>query len=365
MSHGVCYIVGSFKSGGTETQLVELLRRLDRTRITPYVICLERRGGLLPEVEATGAEIRETGFDRLLSRRARASLRDLAGWIGQREIRIVHGFPFHGVLYGAMLKRLRPEVKLVTSEQAVYAPGGLRHRLGRHWYYGKVDQLTANCEAVKRALASRDRLDPDRIRVIYGGVDTDRFRPRRRKGTGGAIVGCVGRLHQDKGQDLLLRAAPAVIREAPDTRFRLVGDGPRREAIESLAASLGIEGSVDLLGDRQDVPDLLPGFDILVLPSASEGFSNAALEGSACGVPVVASRVGGNPEIVVEGETGHLFPRGDHQALAGRLLDLIRDPERARRMGEAGRRRVETIFPLSEMVRRHERLYEEILEGEA
>ncbi len=368
MRIGVLYVVGSFKSGGTETQLVEILRRLDRERFAPYVLCLEKRGTQLAEVERLDVEIRETGFRRLASLRAARAFRSLDAWLEERDIGVIHGFPFHGAFYGALLKRRRPGLRLMVAEQAIYGLSQARYRLGRRWYYRFVDMVTANCEAVRRAVAARDRIDPARIRVVYGGVDTERFAPgtaEPRTSGDRPVIGCVGRLHPDKGQLLLARAVPLVLSELPESRFLFIGDGPQRGELERLVGDLGIGSRVDLLGDRPDVPRLLAGLDLLVLPSTSEGFSNAALEGSACGIPVVASDAGGNPEIVVDGMTGRIFRNGDVRMLAGCILDLLREPGRARAMGEAGRRRVEAEFPLAAMVRRHEILYEEMVRGEA
>jgi glycosyltransferase involved in cell wall biosynthesis len=364
MRIGVLYIVGSFKSGGTETQLVEILRRLDRERFAPYVLCLEKRGAQLGEVERLEVEIHETGFRRLASLRALRAFRSLDAWLQKQEIGIIHGFPFHGALYGALLKRRRPGLKLMVAEQAIYGLSQARYRLGRRWYYRFVDVITANCEAVRRAVATRDRIDPARIRVVHGGVDTDRFTPgvAAPRGPGGLpVIGCVGRLHPDKGQLVLARAVPLVLAEIPESRFLFIGDGPQRGELERLIGDMGIGDRVELLGDRRDVPRLLAELDLLVLPSTSEGFSNAALEGSACGIPVIASDAGGNPEIVVDGRTGRIFRNGDARMLAECVIDLLREPGRARTMGEAGRRRVEAEFPLPAMVRRHEILYEEMM----
>ncbi|MBI3448540.1 MAG: glycosyltransferase [Acidobacteria bacterium] len=365
MTVGVAYIVGSFKSGGTETQLVEILRRLDRRRFTPYVLCLERRGGLLPEVEKLGVEVREMGFTRLASLRAWRSLRAQAAWMRGAKVRIVQGFQFHGALYGALLKRRCPGVRLIVCEQAIYGPNEARHRLARSFYYRSTDIVTANCEAVRRAVIERDGFDREKVVVIYGGVDIDRFRPAAPAGGEGPVIGVVGRLHPDKGQRLLVEAAPAIFRGLPRAKILLVGDGPQRGEIEARVRELRLDGRIELLGDRRDVPSLLAGMDLLVLPSASEGFANAALEGSSSGLPVVVSDVGGNPEIVEDGITGRVFRPGDAAMLASCVVDLLRDPDTARRAGAAGRRRIETMFPLAEMVRRHERLYDRILAGRA
>lgn len=366
MSAGILYLVGSFKSGGTETQLFELLRRLDRRRFEPSVLCIEKKGSLLPEVESLGVEVRDLGVSSILRPGSIKAFRRHAAWALERDVRIIHGFLFHGGLYGAALKARVPGASLVVSEQAIGGHEGRRHGLGRLLFASKVDVLTANCEAVRRFVAARYGTERDRIRVIYGGVDVRRFSPRRRSERGpGAppVIGCVGRLHPDKGQTVLVSAASAILREFPSARFLLVGEGPQRGEIEALIARLGIQASVEMLGDRRDVPEILAGIDVAVLPSTSEGFANAALEGLACGIPLVVSDAGGNPEIVTDRITGRVFPNGDASALAACVVEMLRDPDRAREMSEEGRRRVETVFPLEEMVRRHEELYEDLLGG--
>jgi L-malate glycosyltransferase len=366
VSVGVLFLVGSFKSGGTESQLVEILRRLDRSRFEPYVLCFEKKGGLLAEVERLGVEVREMGFDTLLSPTAWARLRGHAAWARAKGIRIIQGYHFHGSLYGALLKRRCPGAALIVCEQAIYGPANPRHRFARAWYYRHTDVLMANCEAVRRSVAERDGIDPAPIEVIYGGVDTGRFHPGPRGARhDGAVIGHVGRLHPDKGQMLLVEAAPRILGALPKARIVLVGEGPQRGELEARIRALGVGERIDLLGDRRDVPDLLAGMDLLVLPSASEGFANAALEGSSSGLPVVASDAGGNPEIIEDGVTGRVFPVGDAAGLAECVIALLSDPEVARKAGEAGRRRVERTFPLEEMVRRHEGLYERLLSGEA
>lgn len=363
MSAGVLYLVGSFQTGGTESQLVEILRRLDRSRFRPCVVCLERRGGLLAEVERLGVPVHEMRLGSLLAPRAWRALDRAASWARAREVRIIQGFLFHGGLYGALLKRRCPGTRLVVCEQSIHGFDARKHHLGRLVYYRETDVITANCEAVRRAVVARDGIGAARVRVVYGGVDTDRFAPRPRPaGAGpGPVVGFVGRLHPDKGPLLLASAAPRILAGAPGSRIVFVGDGPLRGEIEAAVRGTGAGGRVELLGDRRDVPELLAGMDLLVLPSAAEGFANAALEGQASGLPVVASDAGGNPEIVADGETGRIFPAGDADRLAACVVEILRDAAAARRMGEAGRRRVERLFPLAEMVRRHERLYDELL----
>jgi glycosyltransferase involved in cell wall biosynthesis len=363
---GVLYIVASFKSGGTETQLLEILRRLDRRRFRPFVLTFRREGGLLPLFENLGVEIFESRFDSLISARAARCFRDLGRWIDERSIRVLHGFHFHGSLYGALIKVMRPRVKLVICEQGLSGPAGWHIAAGRRFVYLTADVILVNCEAVRRVLVERDGLDPGTVSIIYGGVDTEKFlyRDSRVRANGsGPVVGCVGRLHPDKGQVVLARAASRIAESLPGVRILLAGDGPQRPEVERILDEEGARDHVDLLGDHRDIPHLLAELDLLVLPSMNEGFANAALEGMSTGLPVVVSDAGGNPEVVDHQVTGLVFRRGDPEALASAVVRICKDPELARSMGRAGRERVTSIFGVDHLVRRHEEMYSDLVSG--
>lgn len=195
---------------------------------------------------------------------------------------------------------------------------------------------------------------------IYNGIDTERFHPgdgRTLRADLGLredafVAGVVARLDPVKNLALLLRAVARLNAEEPGMVLVVVGDGPERAELEDRAGP-----GVRFLGERMDVPEILRALDLFVLPSFSEGISLTLLEGMATALPVVATRVGGNPEIVEEGVTGTLVPSGDETALAGAIAAYRRDPERRRRHGEAGRRRVKERFNLAGMVSAYEAVY--------
>lgn len=168
-------------------------------------------------------------------------------------------------------------------------------------------------------------------------------------------------LHPVKGQIVLARAAARILAAIPGARTDLAGEGPQRAEVESVIGMEGVGERLTLLDDRRDIPELLSGMEILVLPSMNEGFANAALEGMSAGVPVIVSGAGGNPDAVIDGRTGLVFPRGDHEALAEEVISLCRDPESAGRMGDAGGRRVLGLFGIHSLVRRHSHLYEGLI----
>ena len=206
--------------------------------------------------------------------------------------------------------------------------------------------------------------------TIHSGIDLAHFRSVqvdaavKRKELGlppdGAIVGTVGRLVPIKGLEWLLKAAPQVLAQFPQACFVIIGDGPLLGELRQLTSKLGIGLRVVFLGAREDVPECLAALDLFVLPSLNEGMGRVLLEAMAVGLPVVATRVGGIPDIVPDGTTGLLVPPRDDRALAEAILILLRDRSRRAAYGEAARRHVDGRFDVETMVRNIERLYDEV-----
>lgn len=225
------------------------------------------------------------------------------------------------------------------------------------------------------------RIKPPKIRQIYNGVDTDRFRPAGEgtgvlppdltsaDGAGRIVFASVGRIAAVKNHELLVRAFGILVRQQPNGRERLrlaiVGDGPLRARVVELARELGIDTLCWFPGVRDDVAAILAAIDVFVLPSLNEGISNTVLEAMAAARPVVATDVGGNPELVEHGKTGYLVPSDDADALAAALGRYCVTDGLIREHGEAGRRRVCERFSLSRMLDDYQRLYEEALAAAA
>jgi sugar transferase (PEP-CTERM/EpsH1 system associated) len=214
-----------------------------------------------------------------------------------------------------------------------------------------------------------------RIAQIHNGVDDLRFHPSpgaRALVAGGPfadlslfIVGTVGRMQAVKAQTHLAHAFVRALQMQPRQRERLrlimVGEGPLRAQAQAILDAGGAGQLAWLPGERADVPDVMQGLDCFVLPSQAEGISNTILEAMAAGLPVLATDVGGNAELVLHGETGELVPPGDVQAMAEGLLRMANDPARATAMGRAGRARVERHFSLPAMVAGYRSLYQRLL----
>jgi len=247
-------------------------------------------------------------------------------------------------------------------------------RVGAHaanrWLYRRVDHLIAVSASVLEQyepLFRSGALDRDRVSVVQSAYLPDRFNPgidghgvRRELGLGDAVplVGVVGRLVADKGQDDFLRAAAIVLRRRPESRFLLVGTGSRAAELQELAAGLGIAPAVRFLGFRDDVPAITAALDVSVLPSIDCDASSAVLkEALACGVPAVATSIGGAAEILRDGETGLIVPPRDPARLAEAILTLVDDPARAREMGRRGSEDVARRFTPERLTAETLRIY--------
>jgi glycosyltransferase involved in cell wall biosynthesis len=210
--------------------------------------------------------------------------------------------------------------------------------------YRLADRVITSGDAVA-AIVRAAGVPPERVAAIGPGLDTTRFHPgvsgaavRAELGLAGPVVGLVANIRGSKGHDYFLEAARAVLAERPDTRFLIVGDGIGFDDVRRRVQDLGLEGAVVMTGFRRDVPEVMAALDVLVLPSIrSEAMSQVIPQALALGTPVVGTTVGGTPELVRDGETGRLVPPADAPALAAAVLDLLRDPARARTMAGRGR----------------------------
>ncbi len=201
------------------------------------------------------------------------------------------------------------------------------------------------------------------VDVIPYGVDLERFSPRKHEGDGPPVIGSVGRLSPEKGLKYLLQAMAVVVREEPQARLLLAGDGPERRALQRLASELGLADRIEFAGEvaHEQVPAILARMDVFAMPSTWEGFGVAALEAEAMELPVVASNVHGIPDVVEDGVSGTLVPPKDVGALSGALLRLLRDGEERRRMGLAARELVASRYSWTDCTRRMEALYDELV----
>ncbi|MGP8260220.1 MAG: glycosyltransferase family 4 protein [Acidobacteriaceae bacterium] len=230
----------------------------------------------------------------------------------------------------------------------------------------KYARVVAVSDEVRQRL-SKAGVRKENIRLVRNGIDLRPFDGAVASRRAGArakselMVGLVGRLAWEKGVDLFLEAAAEVLVEMPETRFKVVGEGPDREKLERLLDTLNIRESVTLLGRREDMPSVYASLDVMVSSSRQEGLPMAILEGMASGLALVATAVGEVPTVVVDGRTGMLVPAGDAGLLAAEILELLRDPGKRIRLGEAARQLIEEDYSAERMSADYLRVYEEAI----
>jgi L-malate glycosyltransferase len=370
----VFFLLDSLNVGGTETQAVELATRLDAKRYDVTLGCLRARGPLLDKLAGTAVSVREFypkgGMDSI---QGIYQMFRLAIFLRRGGFKVFHAHDLYANLLGVPAA-VMARVPVIISSQRDLAHLDLYKTRRRVWLRRLQNLSTAvltNAGAVRDAVLAENHFAPQKVRVIYNGVDLEKFSRGSRDRdwlTPGAQhenskwIVLVGNMLTDvKGHPWLIAAASAITREFPETRFVLVGDGDKRKDFERQVAELGLDQYFLFLGRRNDVPRILACCDIGVLPSRAEGLPNAVLEYLAAGLPTVATRVGGNAEILQEGKTGLLVPPEDSAALAEALLRLLRDPEFAARLGKNGREYAASEFSVQRMIANTDQLYTELL----
>jgi glycosyltransferase involved in cell wall biosynthesis len=336
------------------------------------VVCLLAGGPVAEELRARGVGVEVLGLGRLYAPRALAGALRLARRLRARRVDVVHTYLVSANVFGTLAGRLAGVGAVVTTRRDTGFSRNWRLRLVEEWLVNPLaDRVVANSPAVAEATLRERGLTPEKVVVVPNGVDLERFDPSlhprdearawaaREWGIAAdeTVVGGVGSLTPVKGHADLLEAAARVVARHARTRFVLVGDGPLRPALEAQALRLGLRGHVVLAGAREDVARVLASFDVVALPSHTEGLSNVLLESMAMARPVVATAVGGNPDVLRDGATGRLVPARDPAALAAGLAAMIDGPEAARAMGLEARRDVERRFSRQRMVEGHEALY--------
>lgn len=355
--------------GGAEQLLLELLRGLDRARFQVRLGLLDRTAGIVGE-EIIGLGIACTRgiaparFDiravPRLQRLFRAQAPDILLLINHRNC-LFYGIP------AAVLAGIPCIINWQNETWRTYS----LHRLTmacRRMLLSRVDTVVAAARGHADYIAATEGVRREKIEVIYNAVDPGKFHPapgrdqaRSILGIRGAgpVTGICAALRPDKAHEVFLKAAAIVRTRVPEAQFLVVGDGPRRKALEDCARELGLQDAVHWTGFRRDMPVVLQAMDLFCLSSRprQETFSVAALEAMAAGLPVVCTRVGFMHEMVIEGTTGMLVPVDDPQALADAISVLVREPERRASMGAAARSRVEGSFSLRHMVDAFEELF--------
>ncbi len=354
------FLLTNFDRGGAEKIVARCAIGLSRRKYAVQVAALQGRSQAMKnDLARAGIPAHDLGMP--WKGDIRAVVR-LARLLRQERIQILFTFMFHPTLLGRLIGWLSGVPIRVSSERTMAWEWTGRRLLNR-WTVGLATHVLAVSERVAEYAAREFRIPPDRLTTIWNGVDLDHFRPIRRDASAGApVVGCTARLHPENDQATLLRAISTVGRRWPDVQLLLVGRGPEEERLKQLGEALGILAHIRFVGEQPDVAPFLQQMDLYVQPSVVAGMPNSVLEAMAAGLPVVATAVGGIPEVVVEGETGLLVPPRDSAALANAMLKLLVDGGLAEAFGRAGRARVEAHFGEDRMREQLETLLDRLVQ---
>ncbi len=367
----ILFVITSSHIGGTEKFLYQLVTRLDTARFQAVVCSLKKPGYFARCLQQQG--IRVYSLDMPEKVNGLTPVYFLLGFV--RLLYIIKKGKFdliHSLLYRAnLLARLAGSMggvsQIISSERCL-----TRHKHPLAVWFDRCTvpmstYVLANSKAVAEQLRVRERVNPEKIRIIYSGMDQKEQLSQERitalKSSIGIssqeyVIGCVARLHPDKGLEDLLRAGAIIGGKFSSFRILLVGDGPQRAYLQELAHKLGIGQQVVFTGFRSDVDSLIQTFNLFVLPSLEEGFSLSIMEAMVFGIPVIATRVGGMPEIIISNKTGVLVPPHEPRILAREILRLIHNPGLAQKLGKAGELQVKNKFSFPQCLEQIENLYE-------
>ncbi len=367
----VVIMLSSVAMGGAERNVVSVLPYIRDLGVDVRLLTLNTRrdSPLLDDFLRSGIQRHDVAARRMI---------DPAAWsrfikvLRDEKIDLVHAQDQDTIIY-AGLAHLRYRYPTVMTRHVMVEPTdtwkeAVRARLLLLVAHYGYDRVVAASNAVRYNFARQARIPLDRIQTIYYGSMVDVFDTRDRRAETRARLGwdestpvvlMVAVLRRGKGHEVLFKAIPALKSAVPGVKIMLVGDGELADSLREQAAPFG--DTVEFMGQRTDVPDLLGASDALVLPSWAEALPNVLIEAGAAGIPAVTTDVGGAKEIVVDGETGYVVPPGDAEQLADRLIAVLTDKTEARRLGDAGYKRVRAIFSLETQAQQTVELYQRIL----
>jgi glycosyltransferase involved in cell wall biosynthesis len=368
----IVFVITSTGVGGAEKMLYHTSTSLDRTRYAPSICSLKEKGAIARNVEAAGIEVHclsMTDGDQFGGWFASlVALFRLTRYVIKVRPTIVHSFLFRANILSRIAASLARVPLVISSVRVMGGERNYHHTVEKVTSF-MVDHYITVSESVKAYLVQTASIPDNKITAIYNGValndhcgasHEDQHPPCGLKAHDRFLF-TVGRLHQQKGYDCLIQAFAQVRKECPALQLLIVGEGEEENNLKNLAKSLDLTDQVIFAGLRLDSDTIFPFAELFILPSLWEGMPNAVLEAMAAGKPVVATKVGGVPELVLHGETGLLVPPGDPDALAQAILDLCTDPVKAHAMGAAGRLRVQEHFRIASMIKKTDGLYQKLL----
>lgn len=354
-------------TGGAERQIFELAKRLDKEKYSVTIASLECEGAAPRQlIESIGCRLVTFPVKRIYSPAGIVQGFRFASFLKKNKIHILQTYHFGSDIWGTIFGRL-VKVKLIISNRRDMGfwrsrQHVLAYKLVNRW----VDRIVVVACAVGNLVRKEENINEEKIRTIYNGVEFQNASTSSvtRESIGvkadDVVIMHVANLRPVKGHSFLLRALAQIVLKSSNVKLVLIGDDTLKGALQQLAGELKVLDNVIFLGKRKDARDLLKLADICVLPSLSEGMSNAILEYMAAGKPVVATSVGGNPELVQDGQNGILVDKENVEQLRDALASLVANPSQRAAMGGQGRKRIEQEFTMARMVQKYEGIYAQI-----
>jgi sugar transferase (PEP-CTERM/EpsH1 system associated) len=366
MKYKILHVVLSMETGGLENGIVNLVNNADNDRFMVDVLCLREKGTLADRIHNPNSQII---FDGNQDPSLLTAIKKIYKACKDGQYHIVHSHGFTTMLASYLATKLTNTAVMMNGEHGTLYYSSFKQRLLQKWLFRSMDiNLTVSSE-LKSKIQQEFSLSLDNFKPIINGVDSHVFKPELSSTIRSElnildqdiIIGSVGRLVSVKNYPSLIKAFSQVYKNNAHTHLVLAGDGHERSALEQLTDQLNLKNRIHFLGSRDDIPNVMNGFDLFVLPSFSEGLSNTLLEAMSCGVPVIASHVGGNPEIVKTDVSGFLYPSDDVNALAELLSTLCNSPSHIKKLSVLARKHIVNNYSLMSMVNNYETVYEQQL----
>jgi sugar transferase (PEP-CTERM/EpsH1 system associated) len=354
----VAHVVLSLKVGGLERVVVNLVKGLRDSNYSCVVCCLETRGEFAADVDALGVPVHV--FHKKLGLDFGMILR-LAQFLREHSVKIIHTHNPGAHIYGLLAARLAGVPVRVHTRHGRNSPEDRKRVwINRILSWG-TDVIVPVSDDASLVATNVEHISPKKVHRIWNGIDTTLYTPHHKPLAGPPVIGTVARLSPAKDQGTMLVAFRHVLEEIPDARLILAGDGPCSMELREEAARLGVNSHVEFLGQCSNVPEVLKRMSIFTLSSTTEGLPMTLLEAMAAGLPIVATDVGGNRELVQPPHCGLVVPARDPRALSRAYIDLLRDPQRCAQMGAASRARTVQYFSIDHTLSEYTKLYDQLM----
>lgn len=360
----VLHLVEDLKTGGAERIIADISEGLNRQEFAAGVWCLTRGGEIADELKNKGIPV---GILRISNYHNPLTILGLSHLLRKEKPDIVHTHLYFASVIGRLAARRAAIPILLSHVHSTYWEYKKRHIWMERFLSRITKKIICCSKAVEHFVTHQERIRSSKTIVIYNGVDEERFSSTKEPSliktqlgidSESPVVGSVSSLKALKGHTYLLRAVPLITDIFPKTKFLIVGDGPLRPLLEAQVKEENISSSVIFTGTRQDIPDLLSAMDVFILPSClREGLGIAIIEAMAAAKPVVATDIGGIPEVVRSGATGLLVPPRDEIALGEAIIQLLKNPEMSKHLGKQGKLRFKKRFTKKKMISEIENLY--------